>query len=689
MKRPWIIAAVVSCILIGFFCICLLAILLAGYFFNQSVPSSEINAFNFNATPTTTPIVIRPTGTKEPTEQAVKSPDETTLPTPTTPVEQADTLQNLQQAIVPINDPYDIAARLEGKKNVPTTLEPPPAPLQVGARETFWFLNTETNENLQAQATLRYVTDHTYFWVEDGLPYSERDLRDLAETFEQQIYPTDRDFFGSEWIPGVDGDPHIYVLYVKGVSGNTAGFFSSRDSYNPLVAEYSNGHEMFVISADIQTLDDPYTYAVLAHEFQHMIHWYHDRNETSWLNEGFSDLAMFLNGYSIGGHDYVFAEDADMQLTDWPADPEETIPHYGAAFLFVAYFLDRLGSEATQALVAHLDNDMDSVQQVLTELGVKDPLSGEDIQADDLFIDWVLANYLHDEDIADGRYSYHNYADAPQVAVTETRRGCDPEVHTRDVHQFGADYIEIKCRGSYTLNFEGTTQTRVLPADPFSGSYAFWSNKGDESDMTLTQRFDFTDQSGPLTLSYWTWYDLEKDFDYVYLEASTDGENWQILTTPSGTAEDINGSNYGWGYNGISSSGQQWVREDVDISQFAGKEVLLRFEYITDTAITTEGFFLDDVTIPEIGYFSDFEQDDGGWQADGWVRISNELPQTFRVALVKHGAQTTVEHIPLSADNSANIKLDVGGDSSRVTLVVTGTTSFTRQNAAYRYFFTP
>ena len=39
--------------------------------------------------------------------------------------------------------------------------------------------------------------------------------------------------------------------------------------------------------------------------------------------------------------------------------------------------------------------------------------------------------------------------------------------------------------------------------------------------MTLTRDFDFTSASGPLTLKYHTWYDLEKDYDYVFLEAST------------------------------------------------------------------------------------------------------------------------------------------------------------------------
>ena len=32
----------------------------------------------------------------------------------------------------------------------------------------------------------------------------------------------------------------------------------------------------------------------------------------------------------------------------------------------------------------------------------------------------------------------------------------------------------------------------------YSGKMAFWSNKGDESDMTLTREFDFSSASGPL-----------------------------------------------------------------------------------------------------------------------------------------------------------------------------------------------
>jgi hypothetical protein len=33
-----------------------------------------------------------------------------------------------------------------------------------------------------------------------------------------------------------------------------------------------------------------------------------------------------------------------------------------------------------------------------------------------------------------------------------------------------------------------------------------------------------------------------------------------------------------------------------------------------------------------VNYSTDFEADDGGWTAVGFVRVNNVLPQTFRLA---------------------------------------------------------
>jgi hypothetical protein len=207
--------------------------------------------------------------------------------------------------------------------------------------------------------------------------------------------------------------------------------------------------------------------------------------------------------------------------------------------------------------------------------------------------------------------------------------------------------------------------------------------------MTLTRTFDFSQVTGTISINYWTWYDLEKDYDYLYLLASLDGNDWQILKTPSGTDSDPAGNSYGWGYNGISggdtSLGAQWIEESVDLTRFAGKKVQLRFEYVTDAAVNGEGLLLDDVSVPQINYSTNFDQDDGGWQAAGFVRIRNILPQTFRLSLITRGKTTRVQSISLSPQNQTDIPLKIDKDVDEVVLVVSGTTRFTRQKAAYRF----
>ncbi|MCX8023834.1 MAG: immune inhibitor A [Thermanaerothrix sp.] len=590
----------------------------------------------------------------------------------------SETLERLRNTIVPNRNLVDLARRLEGKRFIPSVQ--PAKPYQQGDREQFWVANVDTNQNFSITAHLAYVANCAYFWIEEGIEYRETDLQDLAETFCEHIYPTTREFFGSEWNPGIDNDPRIYILYASNLGNSVAAYFSSSDSVHPLAQEYSNAHEMFIVNADNTPLDDPYTYGVLAHEFQHMIHWYRDRNEESWLNEGFSELAAFLNGYDPGGFDYLFAQDPDLQLNDWPNDPDATTPHYGASFLFVAYFLDRFGERATQALVAHPDNGMDSLDAVLTDLGAVDPLTGQPYSADDVFVDWTITNYLQNPSLENGRYTYHRYETPPTFTASEVLQQCAPEEITGMVSQYGADYIKIACPGRLRLHFEGNREVGVLPIGAHSGEYAFWSNKGDESDMTLTQTFDFTNVAAPITLTYWTWYDLEKDYDYLYLLASENGEDWQILTTPSCTTDDPSGNSYGCGYNGNS---QGYIQEKVDLSSFAGKRVTLRFEYVTDAAVNGEGFLLDDVAIPAIGYFSDFEHDEGGWQAEGFVRIQNRLPQTFRLTLIRQGKRLTIE--PLALDENQRTTFEFTLDEHETaTVIISGTTRFTRQPATYR-----
>jgi immune inhibitor A len=591
-----------------------------------------------------------------------------------------ETVQMLDQSVTPENDVYELACRLQGKCNISTSLPAPKAPLKVGATQKFWITNADSNENFQIDATLLYITPLTYFWAEDPKSVNKDDMKALMDTFDKKIIPTDREFFGSEWTPGVDNDPHIYVLYAGNLGSNIGGYFSSSDEYNPEVRQYSNGHEAYVLTSS-QPLGDQYAYATLAHEFVHMIQWPTDRNDVSWINEGFAEVGAFLNGYDVGGADSYYVQSPDLQLNDWATnDSPDFGSHYGQSFLYLTYFLDRFGEKATKSLTANPVNDLASVDDTLKTLNATDPETGKLINADDVFMDWAAALYLLDGNVGDGRYTYHNYPNAPQTSDTETISECPQSAVTRDVHQFGIDYIKISCAGDHTLTFTGSTAIHMLPVDPYSGSYSFATNLGNESDMTLTHEFDFTNVNTPLNLSFRTWYDLEKDYDYVFLEVSEDGEHWQIITTPSGTDKNPSGNSYGWGYNGAT---QDWIQEDVDLSQYAGKKVQVRFEYVTDAAVTGEGFLLDDVSVDAVNYKTDFEADDGGWVAEGFTRVQNIIPQTFRLSLITKGAETTVKTIELSADQVAEVPLSLK-DGEEATLIVTGTTRYTRKNSVYK-----
>lgn len=595
-----------------------------------------------------------------------------------------ENMEKLEAVEVPVNDPVKLAEQLKGIKDIPETVPAPAQPYQIGDTQPFWITNVDTNKSKQITARLEVIGEHVYLWAQEGVSVNQKYAQNLVDAFDQKIYPTDREFFGSEWTPGIDNDPRLYILYAKDAGAGLAGYFSSADEVHPLAHKYSNAKELFLISADNVPLNDPYILGTMAHEFQHMIHHYRDRNETSWLNEGFSVMAELLNGYDTGGFDSLFMRNPDMQLTDWLPNVSDNGPHYGASFLFVTYFLDRFGEEVTQNLVKESQNGMDSIDTVLARNNITDPLSGKVITADDVFVDWTLANFIKDREAGDGRYFYSNYPSSPQARASEKISKCaSPVTSNRYVYQYGTDYIEISCMGSHTFEFQGTGETGLLPQDPRSGDYAFWSNKGDDSDMTLTKEFDFTQANGQISFSYNVWYDLEEDYDYLYLEASLDGETWQILDTPACTSEDPSGNSYGCGYNGKNHG---WREQHVDLSKFGGQKVLLRFEYITDAAVNGEGLMLDDLQIQQIGYETSFEADDGGWEGAGFVRVQNRLPQTYRVSVIHYDVSNnvTVEKIEIDDAQKASFPVIVG-EGGKAVVVVSGTTRFTRQPAAYQF----
>jgi hypothetical protein len=388
---------------------------------------------------------------------------------------------------------------------------------------------------------------------------------------------------------------------------------------------------------------------------------------------------MVLNGYDTGGVAYSFARWPDTQLNAWGDSAGESLAHYGASFLFMSYFLEQFGEDIMRQVVAHPANGAGGFNAALEG-------AGRSRCFDDVFADWVIANYLDDPEVGEGRWGYRDLVVDP--LTLDAQHGSYMVGGQSTVNQYAADYVEFVGQGELTIVFTGTTQVKVAPNEPHSGSYQWWSNRGDDSDMMLTRTFDLSGVDRA-TLEFWAWYDIEMGWDSAYVEASTDdGVTWSILPGLYTTTENESGNSFGHAWTGVSGGGgaPQWVHEQVDLTPYAGHKVLIRFEYITDDAVNHVGLLLDDFAVPEIGYWDDAEAGDSGWQAAGFARINNILPQRFLVRTVEIGDSLQVRAMTLDQANRGQITVTGLGDTvDRVVLVISGVTRFTNEPATYDY----
>jgi hypothetical protein len=617
---------------------------------------------------------------------ATPSPATTAAATaPSTPSSGA-TLQTAPDTdSLPSRDLLDLARRLQGLENAPVDpVNPSPQSLSVGDRHLFHVIMMPSPGEgadvpprpLEIWATLRAVTPHAYFYVQDGESVSQDGIDKAGKTFEDTVYPTVTQAMGHERSPGIDNDVHVTVF--NGRLEGAAGYFSDMDEYPQALAPLSNEREMVYMDLSLEVGSEGYA-SVLAHELQHLIHFNGNQHEDLWINEGLSVVAGSLAGQSDTWGD-TFLQQPDTQLNEWDASGDN-YAHYGAAGLFFRYLALRSGGVDTlRDLVFENDKGITGVNDYLRLHGGLD--------FDRLFADWVIANY---SGAAQGYPSTNESA-----ALSETLDGAKSGDAT--VHQFAADYIEVGLPGgSGTFTFDGAETVPLLANQPHSGSGQWWSVRGDDIDTTLTREVDLSSVDSA-TLRFWTWFDIERWYDYGYVEVSTDGgDTWQVLPGRQTTEDDPVRQAYGPGYTGRSGGGDtpEWVQESIDLSAFAGQKVLLRFEYVTDGGLNTPGWAIDDVSIREIGLFDNAEND-GNWTASGFQRITGPIAQSFVVQVIEVGDQATptggqeqARQIALDAANDATIELR-GPDQgvAKSIIVIAAMSEATSEEAQYSYSLT-
>lgn len=125
------------------------------------------------------------------------------------------------------------------------------------------------------------------------------------------------------------------------------------------------------------------------------------------------------------------------------------------------------------------------------------------------------------------------------------------------------------------------------------GSYSAYSGQGTNVRRFLTLSNRLKVNAGDV-LNFWTRYNIQSDYDYAYVEVSTDGGgNWYQINGNLSTQNNPHHHNKGFGITG--SSNNNWVLGAYPLTNYIGQEIQIRFEYWTDASGNNEGFYVDDI----------------------------------------------------------------------------------------------
>ncbi len=282
----------------------------------------------------------------------------------------------------------------------------------VGEKRTFFVdPNFDADKRSQITAVLIKVTPLAYFYVDEKWwNFTNQDkvyqaVSELGEEFQDKIHPILTSAFGPEWNPGIDKDPHIFIV-IHPMKKAGGGYFNSGDEYPKVQNPRSNEHEMIYLNSE--RITSHLAKSFLSHEFVHLITFNQKENaynvsEETWLNEARAEYAPTLVGYdddykgsNLEKRANFFSEDPSDSLLDWDNKEKD----YGAVNLFIHYLAGQYGDKILIDSLHSPKTGVESINDALAKNGYKETFS-------QIFVDWTIASIINDCNYG-RRYCYLN-----------------------------------------------------------------------------------------------------------------------------------------------------------------------------------------------------------------------------------------------------------------------------------------
>ena len=154
---------------------------------------------------------------------------------------------------------------------------------------------------------------------------------------------------------------------------------------------------------------------------------------------------------------------------------------------------------------------------------------------------------------------------------------------------------------STTDNFDNngwgiTNTTYVSPSSSITESPNGNYQNNENKTIRLSENINLTNAIGANVTFYAKW-DIENNWDYVQLEVSIDNGNSWIPQCGLFTNEGSSNEGQPTGQPLYDGTQNNWVLEQIDLSDYLGEEITIRFKFESDGEVRADGFYFDDLTI--------------------------------------------------------------------------------------------
>lgn len=324
-----------------------------------------------------------------------------------------------------------------------------PQTVQVGTKwENINLLNINNDSYSTISATCIAVSDHAYFFLQDGLDNLTTEQITAITTAFDKDYGIIHQYYGEE--TDTDGNGKVSFL-IADFSQGLFGFFTSVDKYPqqdiPAMYKSNEADVLYVNHYYFKNEWDKYQTdlkATFIHEFQHMV-LFDTRNRLNlnsnldvWLNEGLSMLSEYYGGYAAPHYRYVggyFAKHQGISLIT-----DDSSQDYGLSYLFARYLQIRFGDDFIKKLYSS------------QYLGIKAVEEVTNMDFNELFLDFIKMIFVTGRGVTDDpRYNIEEF-NYPEGSEGYNRNGFNLAALIDEVYSLNKDDNTFISSTSYSKN---------------------------------------------------------------------------------------------------------------------------------------------------------------------------------------------------------------------------------------------